>query len=264
MVIETQVLLNNKAGAAMLVQKLAERLSSPMWFSTQTVAYELMAIAKFAGKDAGRNVKYNLTLNGSAQGERMSQKAFVSQSLKTKSQGNALDIKNTTNNVLFVRLIRTGQKAPAPEPAASHGISVMVKYTDMKGLDIDPTHIEQGTDFMADVTVWNGANIRLDDVALTEIFPSGWEIINSRMDVTAAGLISDVADYTDIKDDRVYTYFNLLNNQTRHYKVRLNATYLGRFFMPPVLCEAMYDASVNGSTASMWVEVTGPRMTAQK
>jgi uncharacterized protein YfaS (alpha-2-macroglobulin family) len=264
MVIETQVLLNNKAGAAPLVQKLAERLSSPMWFSTQTVAFELMAIAKFAGKDAGRNVSFSFTMNGASQGEKTTQRTLITQTLKTKNSGNTLQVKNTSNNVLFVRLIRSGQKAPVPSPAASNGLLVQVKYTDMKGNAIDPVRIEQGTDFMADVVVTNGTNIRVDDLALSQIIPSGWEIINSRMDVTAAGLTSDAAEYTDYRDDRVYTYFSMLNNQTKHYKVRLNATYLGRYFMPPVLCEAMYDASVNGSTSGMWVEVVGPAMVAQK
>jgi len=264
MVIETHVLMNNKAGAGVLVQKLAERLSSNMWFSTQTVAFELMAISKFAGKDAGRNVRYTIALNGASQGEKMTQRAMASQTLKTKEKGNTLEVKNTSNNLLFVRLVRSGQKAPVPEPAANRGLYVSVKYTDMKGNTIDHTRIEQGTDFMADVTVWNGTNIRVDDLALTQIFPSGWEIINSRMDVTLAGLTSDVADYTDVRDDRVYTYFNLLNNQTKHYKVKLNATYLGKYFMSPVLCEAMYDASVNGSAASGWVEVVSPTMVAQK
>ena len=38
----------------------------------------------------------------------------------------------------------------------------------------------------------------------------------------------------------------------------LNAAYLGRFYLPTVYCEAMYDNEINASQAGKWVEVVSP------
>jgi len=43
-------------------------------------------------------------------------------------------------------------------------------------METDPTKLEQGTDFIAEVTVINpGSLVKYDNMALTQIFPSGWE-----------------------------------------------------------------------------------------
>ena len=64
-------------------------------------------------------------------------------------------------------------------------------------------------------------------------------------------------EYQDIRDDRVYTYFDLRRNARHVYRVRLNAAYPGRYYLPATSCEAMYDAGVNARVAGKWVEVVG-------
>jgi alpha-2-macroglobulin len=91
-------------------------------------------------------------------------------------------------------------------------------------------------------------------LALTTIFPSGWEIMNRRIsdmpDASPAGY-----DYQDIRDDRVYTYFGLNPGETRNFRFALNATYEGRFLLPAIVCEAMYDNTVFASKPGGWVTV---------
>ncbi|MFT5602997.1 MAG: hypothetical protein ACI9N1_003260, partial [Flavobacteriales bacterium] len=38
-------------------------------------------------------------------------------------------------------------------------------------------------------------------------------------------------------------------------QIQLNATYLGKFYLPTIVTEAMYDEEINAHTAGMWVEV---------
>jgi alpha-2-macroglobulin len=67
------------------------------------------------------------------------------------------------------------------------------------------------------------------------------------------------SNYQDIRDDRVYTYFNINENQTLTYYIQLNAAYLGRYFLPGTYCSAMYDNSINAGVNGKWVEVVkGP------
>ena len=83
------------------------------------------------------------------------------------------------------------------------------------------------------------------NLALTQIFPSGWEIHVDRTDEL----------YQDFRDDRVYTYLYLSRNSTVVIKTRLTATYKGSFYRPATICEAMYDNTVGASVPGGWCEV---------
>jgi uncharacterized protein YfaS (alpha-2-macroglobulin family) len=61
-----------------------------------------------------------------------------------------------------------------------------------------------------------------------------------------------------VRDDRVYTYFALKAGEAKTVEVSLNASYLGRFYMPMVTVETMYDATLNAREKGRWVEVVEP------
>jgi uncharacterized protein YfaS (alpha-2-macroglobulin family) len=116
--------------------------------------------------------------------------------------------------------------------------------------------IKQGIDFKAMITVHNtGMGRDYEELALSQIFPSGWEIINTRLDDTQQYYNQGKADYQDIRDDRVYTYFDLKANERKAFTVLLNASYQGKYYLPAVAVEAMYDNSIYANKKGMWVEV---------
>ena len=117
--------------------------------------------------------------------------------------------------------------------------------------------MEQGTDFIAKVDIYHpGIRGWYSDMALSQIFPSGWEIINERLLSTNRNdFVSEHSEYRDYRDDRVYTYFSLGKRTSRTYYVRLNAAYLGKFYLPAVDCQAMYDNTIHANTEGMWVNV---------
>ena len=87
------------------------------------------------------------------------------------------------------------------------------------------------------------------------MFPSGWEIRNLRMDETTSKLMRDVPEYQDIRDDRVFTYFDLEKSKVKKFRILLNAAYLGKFYLPAVECSAMYDNDIQAIKGGSWVEV---------
>ena len=42
-------------------------------------------------------------------------------------------------------------------------------------------------------------------------------------------------NYQDVRDDKVYTYFNMNENETLAYYIQLNAAYLGKYFLQIML-----------------------------
>jgi hypothetical protein len=95
------------------------------------------------------------------------------------------------------------------------------------------------------------------NVALAYVVASGWEIRNDRLDPSRSRATSPF-DYQDVRDDRVYTYFDLTAGETKTVVVALHASYLGRFYAPLVTVEAMYDATLNARATGRWVEVVEP------
>jgi uncharacterized protein YfaS (alpha-2-macroglobulin family) len=136
-------------------------------------------------------------------------------------------------------------------------LQVAVNYLTTDGKPIDVANIKQGTDFVARVTVINpGFRGSYGNMALSQIFPSGWEILNTRLYNSEGAFKSSPSDYMDMRDDRVYQYFSIGSNQTLTYYVQLNAAYPGKYYWPGVYCEAMYDHTISGGVAGKWVEVT--------
>lgn len=168
-----------------------------------------------------------------------------------------VSVKNTGSNVLFVRLVLNGIPDVGNETAANNFMNMTVDYSTITGKPLDPTQIVQGTDFVATVTVTNpGMRGEYREMALTQVFPSGWEIRNENMEATVgANVKGSTYDFRDTRDDRVHTYFYIAPNKSKTFKVYLNATYTGKFYLPGPFCEAMYDNSVNARKEGQWVQV---------
>jgi uncharacterized protein YfaS (alpha-2-macroglobulin family) len=90
---------------------------------------------------------------------------------------------------------------------------------------------------------------------LSQIFPSGWEINNLRLTDDENTVKTDRGDYQDIRDDRVYTYFGLAPGVSRTFKTILTAGYAGKYYLPAVSCQAMYDDSIYARKKGQIVEV---------
>ncbi len=254
MILETMVLMDKKTDAAVLTKKIAKQLNQDQWMSTQATAYCLLAVSKFAGSEGtDKTMRFNYSLNGKLLETKATQEIIFSQELLKKGK---LSIENSGKGVLYAKVVVESVPVIGDQTASSNHVELSIKYTSMKGEEIDPRRIEQGTDFMAEVTIKNnGTRGNIPEMTLNQLFPSGWEIHNSRMDGHLSSENTSTFDYQDIRDDRVYTYFDLASSHSHTYKVRLNATYLGRFYLPTIETEAMYDNTINARIPGFWTEV---------
>lgn len=261
MVLETLTLMGGtqRKKAGELLPTIAAKLSQDSWYSTQTTAYALLAIAKYCGKNpSGAKIIANMRIDG--QSTDVNSAAYVRQQpiVFTKGSSN-ISLTNKGNNTLYVRLVTKGQPLAGDSLQVNNNpsaLAISVSYLSQNGNAIDVGKIAQGTDFIAKVTVTNpGKRGYYSQMALNQIFPSGWEILNARMTGGEGSFKSGPSTYQDVRDDRVYTYFNMPANQTLTYFVHLNASYPGRYFLPGTYCEAMYDNTVSAGVSGRWVEV---------
>jgi alpha-2-macroglobulin len=257
-ILQTLQLLGQQQRAAAMLQQVAVRLSQDDWYSTQTTAYALLAVAQYCGQNkSGSKLIFNYH-SGAASGNVNSNSTLWQNQLA--ANGGQVNLRNNGRNRLYIRLIQRGQPAPGQEQAAQNNPDILqmdVSYVTMTGKPVDPSSLKQGTDFVAIVNIKNpGQRGHYDNMALTQLFPSGWEILNTRMLNNDEVFKSSPSDYRDIRDDRVYTYFGLGEHESVTYTVMLTAAYTGRYYLPGVYCEAMYNASINNLQKGQWVEVT--------
>ena len=253
MALETLILLGQKQKAFAMATKLAKNLSSDRWMSTQTTAYGLYAMSKFAKSNGSKGVSIQYTNGGKAQIINTA-KTVAQRDLALKNRTNSVTIKNNKNNTLFLRVLNSGILPVGSEKVVQNNLSASVVFKDRKGKTISVTKIAQGTEFYAEVTLMNRKNERVENVALTQILPSGFEIVNTRY-TDFGDATTNVADYIDIRDDQANYYFSLKSGETRQFKILLNASYLGKYYLPGLQCEAMYDNDFLARTQGQWVEV---------
>ena len=196
-----------------------------------------------------------MTINGKAS-DKFTEKAISRVDLPTPDGKTEVAITNTGKTGIHLRRVRSGVPIAGTEKASAHGLIMQVSYTDMNGATLDPTRIEQGTDFMAVVNVVHpGVVDNYQQLALSQVFPSGWEIRNNRLEGSEGAAQPSHHTYQDVRDDRVLTYFDLWRGNSATFRVMLNAAYTGRYFLPGAVCEAMYDHTVNARSTGRWVEV---------
>lgn len=253
MALETMLLLGQKQKAFTMASKLAKEMSANQWMSTQTTAYCLYSMSKFAIGNGSKGINIQFAKNG--KGETINTgKSVADRSLSVASGTNSITLKNNKNNTVYVRVLNTGILPVGQENATQNDVSASIVFKNRKGSVINVSRINQGTEFVAEVTIKNERNERVRNVALSQILPSGFEIVNTRF-TDYGDAVNNIADYIDIRDDRTNFYFSLASRETKVFRILLNASYLGNYYLPGLQCEAMYDNTFLARTKGFWVEV---------
>ncbi|MFZ9955265.1 MAG: alpha-2-macroglobulin family protein [Flavobacteriales bacterium] len=284
MILESMTYLNMNDKAKKMMDNICISLRSDDWYGTQTTAYSLLAVSKFVNKmKGGKGLQVEYTVAGGPVRTLSVNTPMATVEIDgNKTKMGDIHIVNKGTSMLFAKMYTRGIPMMDQSTTGSNFITMDVKYTDMDGNTIDPSSIPQGTDFVAEVEI-NNSNYGFDlkEMALTQIFPSGWEIRNTRMDLAESDETEsnyeevaenyeeadenyyerrnetpiDKAEYIDFRDDRVLTYFDMRYRGKMTFKVVLNAAYVGQFYLPTVYCEAMYDHDINASESGRWVKV---------
>lgn len=240
--------------ASEVARRVSATLSEDRWLSTQTTAYCLSALARYVGATAeGTAASFTYRLSGGDTRTVGFREPLWTGPLPVAST-NALTLKNTGERPLYPRVIHTGVPLQGDDTRAANGMSLRIRFYQSDGTPLETKRLPQGTDFYAEVTVTHTGTGDYDELALHQVFPSGWEVLNERM-VGPLGVAVSAAEYLDVRDDRVYTFFDLAKGQTKTFRVYLTAAYKGRYYLPPTHCSAMYDHTLNAREPGGWVEV---------
>lgn len=251
----------DKIKAKQVIDELVKSFSNKQryYLSTQDRAQCLITFAQFVSslENMEKSVPYSLQISqGNTISDTLETTPMIYNMTEEQIAKNELSLTNTGASPIYTIVSQSGQPMRDESKAEAENLKIVVNYLNEDGQKIKAVDLAKGTDFMVEYTITHpGVRGNYENLALSAIFPSGWEIINHRLSGNSFFDSGDVADYQNIRDDRVYLYFDLAKGAKKTFRFKLNATYEGKYWHPPVFCEAMYDASVRAKTDGSWVEI---------
>jgi len=252
MALETLVLLENPKQRDLAIS-LAKNLSSQRWYSTQETAYALLSMAKMVMKNGGKSIALNYTQNGQKINVK-SDRAIAQRNITINNDVEHITIQNNQDNIIYTTLTQSGKLPVGKELAQQQKLNLKVQYLDPLSKSINVSSIRQGTEFEAKITVFNATDDAINNIALTQIVPSGWEIVDTSY-ANVGNSNAKKTDYIDTRDDRTNLYFGLEARKGKVFHIKLNASFLGEYYLPGSQVEAMYDNTVIARTKGQWVKV---------
>jgi hypothetical protein len=253
-------LLGRKETAMPLVKEAAEALNSGRWYSTQTTAWTLMSIVNFAGNGADdSSLQYTYSVNNEDNITVGTDKPVSQRSISFgEAMNGQITVSNDSGKELFASLLIQGIPGGIDSTAFSENLKIERRFLTMDDRPVSHENIPQGTDFKYVIRVSNpGSAGDARNLALTQMIPSGWEIRNTRLEGIRSYDV-DLPDYRDIRDDRVLSYFDLKAGRSKQFVVVVHAAFPGEYYLPPVVCEAMYNHAIRARIPGEKTIVSAP------
>ncbi|WP_417226865.1 alpha-2-macroglobulin family protein [Amphritea sp.] len=243
--------------AAKLADEVADKLAENRWYSTQSAAYALVALENYqqlALSDQANEVAPTEVLLQQAQAQqRLSVgRQVVEAALQSGDVAETLNIANNGDAPVWLTLTQSGVASPGSEQSYAEGLELQVDYLDSQGDEANIRSLKQGSNITAQIWLRNTSRNDMTNVALNFRAPSGWQIDNEREACSEAAC---QFDYVDIRDDRVSGYMALKAGEQKNLTLQLNASFVGRFYLPAISAYAMYDETIKAQRKGLSVEV---------
>jgi uncharacterized protein YfaS (alpha-2-macroglobulin family) len=253
--------MNKHKEAIGIYQELAKIWNSQGWWSTQESAFMLLAFAAISSRQSGSDIEAEWSIAG--QHKKVLIKANKPEQIDLTSFGSSTLSVNSKNGILFAEIQVKGLALEDNMKTENRWISLQRQLfgKDGRSLSISGSEIKQGEPLWLVFAARSNAAVRIENLALSSILPSGFEISNERLNpydlpgwLGSRNLSSP--DYLDIRDDRVNWFFGLAPGETKTFAVQIHPSYAGQFWWPGVALEAMYSpeyfARIAGSRVSVW------------
>jgi uncharacterized protein YfaS (alpha-2-macroglobulin family) len=244
--------LGKKQDANQIVEKIADEMSGDEFQSTQGIAWALMGVSRYLGGDTSN---FTAKLNqGGAANDISSDKPISS--IKLAKADGQFSLENTSGVKLFATLVNRGVPKAGNEQEMQKGLKLSSVYAirddenPKKWYPLNGKPAIQGSDVRFSVSVTNTKKFKTDNIALTIPVAAGMEIHSAADQPTTSKI-----DYSDIRDDRAHYYFSLKAGETKRFSLLATAAYKGRYYLPAINVEAMYDGKMRARLKGEWINI---------
>lgn len=237
---QVMALMGNKNEASSIVNRLLKTGSLSTNYTTQEMSFICQAIADLYGGKLPSQLRFSIKLDAKKE-QYAVEKAYYMQDLDPDKM-TVVEFVNQSESAVSIQIIQSGKEDVKQSELSQKGLKVELTMKPEFG---SPSgKIIPGDRLFADVKISNSTfGSRIGNLALTLVFPSGFEIVNERISGDSGQ--ANEFDYIDFRDDRILAYFGLDKGQSIHLRIPVLASYAGIYPSPVSTCEAMYDPSVH-------------------
>lgn len=236
------------------------------YFTTQELMWGVTGLGKWVGTPEKGLPEPELFFNGTKiepSRERDGGSGQTAWQIAGASRAKGLEIKLPAGAAGKLTLVSTTEGVRPNEvlPMGGKGLSVTRRYRTSGGGTLGPDH-ELGDLVYVELELRNTHGKAIENVALVDRIPAGWEIENPRL---GRGSLPDWADanglwvpeYMDIKDDRFMVFGKLERSASVRVVYAIRAVTAGEFTVPPVSAEAMYDPRIWARASGQTIRIDG-------
>lgn len=250
-----------------LYDEIVRTLQSNETISTQSTGYALLAIAQVVKAGKGEDIAGTIQIDGKI-------KNFASKDGKyveiVPKGAKSIKIKSKSSKDIFVNSYWEGIPINYEGEDIAKNIKLERNYYDLDGKKYDPEYVASlpvGKSFWLEVKVLPADDVKgyfhINDIALTQILPTGWEIENVRLlnqpypKWIERKTRETYVDYEDIRDDRVMWFFDFNNygSSGNSFFIKINTVTAGKYKIPGTMAEAMYNKNYEAYLKGFEVEV---------
>ena len=244
-----------------LVQYLdkARRRDAGHWGTTQDDALSLLALGKYAQRVPRDRRPFTGALSlPDGNGKAFSSTQEVHWAAAPGKAGR-VKIVNDGPGTLYYSLRMQGVPDAEDVKEVDNGFAIRRSWFNGEGAQIDPKSVEQG-DLVITRIALNTGGRRLDNIAIEELLPAGWEIENPNLMTSQKPQWieekqeSDPAVHRDIRDDRLILFTGQIQGEVVFYYAA-RAVSPGRYVYPACTASCMYDPEIRSVNGWMTVEV---------
>ncbi len=230
---------------------LAERAIERMAADLQTGAYNtiassyavlgLTAYVSSSNQNASRGLSIQRRVGDAWEALKLSGQAVMRTEVPYGSS--AVKISNTTGNTVYYQVSESGFDLTPPSETVRAGLEAFREYTDEKGRPASTVGIGQELTVHVKIRTVDSSNPTVKNVAIIDMLPSGFEIVSDLSGDTPLGQGSLAVDNVEPREDRLLI-FCTAESSVKDYTYKIRSVNKGKFAVPPVMAESMYDRKI--------------------
>jgi uncharacterized repeat protein (TIGR01451 family) len=262
---------NDPAGeplAQVVARSLVGQRSS--YYTTQELVWGVTGLGKWVAGQAAKGVAGGtLTADGAQIGARATKVKTTDKTwmLRRASEYKQLSLDVPQSAAGMWLVIRSeGVRGQALYKTGGNGMLVTRTFRNQEGEVVDTDAegaIKLGDVLFVEVELRNASGNSIQNIALVDRLPAGFEIENPRL---GRGVKLEWAeaedlwavDFQNMRDDRIEAFGHLAPNTAKKIVYSVRAVTSGKFSIPPVDAEAMYDPTLWARASGATALVGGP------
>jgi uncharacterized protein YfaS (alpha-2-macroglobulin family) len=227
-----------------IIRYLGENMKNGRFGNTQECAWVFMSLGKVF-QTLDYDISTSILADGLPYKDISGKNVMINDNTLS---GKKLTLKNTGAMNSYFSFLLEGTSLTKKAADSFNGIKISRKYLNQNGQEINLSNVAQGELVVVSISV-EPMQKEIHNLVIVDLLPAGLEVENTRLasqgDIEFEPENDLLTAYQDIRDDRVLLFVDaVFGRQSFSYTAR--AVTAGRFTIPNIYGEAMYDPDING------------------